>query len=199
MPLEETVLDLADLAALGKLFADHRKRLLAWLRQRIDPALARRLDPEEVLNKAYLRAVQRWPDFPQSGLAPVAWLFRVVRDCLYDEYDLHTSQGRDFHKEELLPDSSSAQIDMGLASPVTPPSVAARRNEQLRRLEETLNLLAPDDRAVLRLLRLEGVSPAEAARRLGISERALRVRHCRALKRLKDLWKQRYGAEGLES
>jgi hypothetical protein len=40
---------LADLAALG------RPRLLAMVRRRLDPALARRIDTEEVLRRAAFR------------------------------------------------------------------------------------------------------------------------------------------------
>ena len=46
----------SELAALAKLFEEHRERLLAMARRRIDPALAARVDAEDVLGEAFLRA-----------------------------------------------------------------------------------------------------------------------------------------------
>ena len=50
----------SELAALAKLFEEHRERLLAMARRRIDPALAVRVDAEDVLGEAFLRAGARW-------------------------------------------------------------------------------------------------------------------------------------------
>ena len=44
----------SELAALGKVFEEHTDRLLAMVRRRMDPALAARADPEDVLGEAFL-------------------------------------------------------------------------------------------------------------------------------------------------
>lgn len=49
----------ADMAVLGKLLEEHRPRLLAMLRQRIDPGLAARIDPEDVCSEIFLAARRR--------------------------------------------------------------------------------------------------------------------------------------------
>jgi RNA polymerase sigma-70 factor (ECF subfamily) len=50
-----------------------------------------------------------------------------------------------------------------------------------------LTLLAENDREILALRHLEQLSVREIAAVLGISEGAVKVRHVRALKRLRDL------------
>ena len=47
---------IADLALLGKLFEEHRPRLLAMVQRRMDPALAARVGAEDLLNEAFLLA-----------------------------------------------------------------------------------------------------------------------------------------------
>jgi RNA polymerase sigma-70 factor (ECF subfamily) len=198
MKLKEPPLDVSEMAALGKLFDDHRPQLLALVRQRLDPALLPRLDPEELLTKAFFKAQQRWPDFPRSGLEPYAWLCRVVLDCLYDEYDHHAAQRRDYRREQGVPDGSSSQFRLGLVSPDTSPSAAFARGELRQRLADTLAQLKPADQDILRKLYIDNLPLGDAARALGISENTARQRHFRALRRLKELWKQLYGTEGLE-
>lgn len=186
------------MAILGQMFAEHRPQLLALVRQRMDPALAPRLDPEELLSKAFLKAQQRWPDFPRSGLGPLAWLYQIVRDCLYDEYDHQAAQRRDYRREQFVPDASSSQFRLGLVSPATSPSEAFARHERRQRLADALAQLRPDDQDILRKLYIDDLALGDAARALGITEGAARVRHFRALRRLKDLWKQLYGTEGMD-
>jgi RNA polymerase sigma-70 factor (ECF subfamily) len=95
-----------------------------------------------------------------------------------------------------LPDCSSVFERLGLVSPETGPSTAAARNEQEQRLHELLNQLKPADRQILQMIEFEGRAYAELAELLNIDNGAARVRHTRALRRLKDLWKKTF-PEGL--
>src|SRR5205809_650575 len=67
MQVMERTVD-AESAALGKAFEEHRERLLALVKRRMDPALAARLDPADVLAKAFLRAKGRCEQFSESGM-----------------------------------------------------------------------------------------------------------------------------------
>ena len=57
-------LNVADLAGVGNLLEQHRARLLQMVRRRIDPALAVRIDPEEILHEAFIVACRRWRALP---------------------------------------------------------------------------------------------------------------------------------------
>src|SRR5260370_25473599 len=155
MPVMECTVDDADLAALGKMFEDHRDRLLALVKQRMDPALAARIDPADVWAKAFLRAKDRWEQFKESGMHAYNWVRRVVLDTLLDEYDHHASQRRDYHKEILYPNRSSSQFEKGLVDPGTGPSTAFARKELEERLAAALKYLKPAARELLQLLYTE--------------------------------------------
>ena len=81
MTTEEFPASVAELALLSEKFEEHRPKLLAMLKNRMDPALRVRLEPEDVLDDAFLRAKGRWQDFLQSELPAYVWLRRVVMDC----------------------------------------------------------------------------------------------------------------------
>src|SRR5437762_10296484 len=54
--LGELLMHVADVAKLGKAFEEHRHKLLFMVKQRLDPTLANRLDPEDVLSDAFVKA-----------------------------------------------------------------------------------------------------------------------------------------------
>jgi RNA polymerase sigma factor (sigma-70 family) len=164
----------------------------------MDPAMAARVDPEDVLSLVFAKAMKRWPQFKESGQAAYPWLRQLLLDCLYAEYDRHRAKGRDVRRDRRWPDRSSLLLGLGLVSPGTTPSKAADRHEQEERLKESLALLRPEYRDLLHLLYAEGRTTQEAAQVLEVPEGTARQWHARALRKLKDLWIQRYGAEGLE-
>jgi len=201
MLLAEARLNIADQAALGKLFEEHGRRLLAQVRRRLDPALSARIDADDILNKAFLRAIQGWTGFQRSGMPAYPWLQRLVWQTLCDEYDFHGKAiKRDYHKDVHYPDDSADQLPRNLAKvlagPQTTPSEALERKQHEQHLAEVLALLRPAEQEILRLLYLDNLPLADVAQTLSITEGTARQRHRRALGRAKDLWKERYGTEG---
>jgi RNA polymerase sigma-70 factor (ECF subfamily) len=180
-----------DLANLGKLFEEHRPRLLAMLRRRIDPKLRVRLDPEEVLHDAFLEAGRRWSRCKaQAALTPYAWLFGLARERLLDAYRRHTRDCRDLGRELPWPEGSSIQLGLNLVVGGTGPVTAAERNELQARMRQAMTLLKPAYKEILWMRHYEDLTFPETAAILGITENAATVRHVRALKRLKELWLQ---------
>ena len=192
------------LAILGKLFEEHRPKLVEMARRRIDPALVARIDAEAVVNEAYLVAQRKWPGFEErSATSTYAWLYRIVRDCLIEVWRRETSGRRDGRKDMPLPEQSSLQLGLGLVSPATDPQRAAERDEERailrQRMRQVLDMLRDTDREILWMRHYDGLTFPEAAAVLEITENAATVRYVRALKRLKDLWQQLFPNTGPES
>ena len=124
-----TRLSVGDMAVLARWFEDCRPKLLAMLRRRIDPALAVRLDPEDVLHDAYLEAQRRWPKFAAGTMTPYAWLYRIALDCLWEAWDRETRGRRDLRKELPWPEHSSIELGLNLAAALSTPSEAFARGE----------------------------------------------------------------------
>src|SRR5262245_471018 len=84
-PPSDPPLSVTVLALLGQLWEECRPRLLAMLRRRIDPALAVRIDPEELLSESFIYASRQWKWFRgQEALSGYAWLYRVAFDRLIE-------------------------------------------------------------------------------------------------------------------
>ena len=81
---------IADLALLGRLFEEHRPRLLAMVQRRIDPALAARVDAEGILTDAFLLARRRWG----RGRRTLGGRFREGYRARSPRYILLTGVGR---------------------------------------------------------------------------------------------------------
>jgi RNA polymerase sigma-70 factor (ECF subfamily) len=86
-----------------------------------------------------------------------------------------------------LPDESALALVRRLVGSATSPSEHLLRQELRRRLRDALERLGERDREVLLLRYLEGLSTRETAAVLGITEGAVKVRHLRALERLRGL------------
>jgi RNA polymerase sigma-70 factor (ECF subfamily) len=161
------------------------------IRRRLDPALAARYDPEDILAGAFLQARGRWREALARGEEPShAWLYRIVLDHLIEVWRRETRQCRDARQTTPWPEHSSALWGLGLTGSGTSPSEAVVRDDERQRVREALGRLSAEDRAVLQLRHFEQLSFPEVARVLGISESAATMRYVRALRRLKEVWER---------
>jgi RNA polymerase sigma-70 factor, ECF subfamily len=188
---------IVDMVNLGKLLAEHRPKLLTMVQRRIDPALAVRIDPEDILNEAFLIAQRRWEEYQRnSTLPPYPWLYRIVLDTLIDAWRRETRGVRDHRRELPWPERSSIQLGMKLVASNTSPSAALARKELRERVRQVLEFLKNEDREILWMRHNDQLSFKEAAAILGITENNASVRYARALRRLKVLWESVQNGRG---
>jgi RNA polymerase sigma-70 factor (ECF subfamily) len=193
----ECLLDKAaagDQEAWGDLLARHRRRLHSMIALRLDPRLAARIDPSDVLQEAYLAATLQLKDYAAERSMPVfLWLRLVAGQKLAGLHRHHLGkQMRDAGREVALyqgalPEASSAALAARLMGREAAPSEVAMRAELILRLETALNSMDPLDREVLVLRHFEQLTNSEAAQVLDIQQSAASKRYIRALKRLKDI------------
>jgi RNA polymerase sigma-70 factor (ECF subfamily) len=94
-----------------------------------------------------------------------------------------------------LPDESALHLAERLVASGTSPSRRLLRDELRQRVRAALERLAPHDREVLVMCYLEGLPFAAIAAILGITENAAKVRHFRALERIRKLMEHDDGGE----
>src|SRR5262249_52020356 len=105
-------LSLGEVLELARLFEEHRPRLLAMLRARIDPALEGRLGAEAILQETFLAARRRWAGRPApEQMSPYAWLLWLARQCLVDAWR-REHPGR----EMPWPERSAAEVGLNLVA-----------------------------------------------------------------------------------
>jgi RNA polymerase sigma-70 factor (ECF subfamily) len=183
-----------DQQALAELFAQYRERLWRMVHLRLDRRLQGRLDPEDVLQEAYLILVQRFPEYAADPPMPFfLWLRQLTGQKLIDLHRQHLgARMRDASLEVslyrgALPPASSVSLAAQLLGRLTSASRAAIRAETQLRVQEALNSMDPIDREVLTLRNFEMLTNEETAAVLGISKSAASKRHLQALKRLKGI------------
>lgn len=140
-----------------RLFADHYEAVLAYALRRAERGAA-----EDVAAETFTVAWRRLEEVPRDARP---WLFGVARRVLSDQ---RRSQRR------------RASLQARLAAQPAPNPSSARSIGVLPALAR----LREQDRELLLLIAWEGLEPAEAARALGLSRIAARVRLHRARKRL---------------
>jgi DNA-directed RNA polymerase specialized sigma24 family protein len=129
----------AELAALGRLWAEHRERLLAMLERRIDRGLRQRIGAEEVLQSTFLDAARERATYQRgSPMKPYAWLYRLALDRLIEEYRKHSRPGRNLKCEMPWSDDCSAVLGGQLIDGGTGPLTAALRAEIVERINTVL-------------------------------------------------------------
>ena len=192
----ERRLRLGDKEALAAVFDANRARLWRIVKFRMDPRLAGRVEPDDVLQEAYLASAQRIGHFGSDFMAsPFMWLRVVVQQTLIDVHRRHIgAEKRDAGREVSLGASpfsqtTSESLAARLIGNFTSPSQAAARNETFEIVQKAVESMDPIDREILALRHFEELTNAEAAEALGIQQKAASIRYVRAVKRLKSILK----------
>lgn len=182
-----------DPAAVMELFRRHRPRLRQMVSIHLDPRLAARVDPSDIVQEALFDAQKELSDYLRDTPIPFyPWLRQLTWEQLVRHHRRHIqAQVRSVTKEEgapiQLPDRSEVQLASRLGGSISSPSGRFLRAESRRHVQEALSRLKETDREVLVLRFLEQLSQKEAAAVLGITEGALNMRQLRALKNLQKL------------
>jgi len=165
-----------------------RKRIAA----RLDPRLAPRLDPSDVVQETLSDAADRLPEYVRDRPLPLhAWLYRLAMDRLRRTHRYHVkSSARKISREVRIEPTTTGDITPArdlhlLAAEDTTPARRVAREEGRRLLAAAIESLEAIDREILTLRYIEPHSFEEIATSLGIGLAAAKMRHMRALDRLR--------------
>jgi RNA polymerase sigma-70 factor, ECF subfamily len=181
-----------DASAVRSLLEQHRDRLVRMIALRLDRRLAPRLDPSDVVQEALADAAKRLPDYLRDRPMPFyPWLYRLAADRLAVTHRNHiTSAVRAVGREERIDgpghnDVTVTRLVDRLAANDTTPGRRAARAERRRLLKTAIEQLHQADREVLGLRYLDQLAFEEIAAVLEIGLSAVKMRHMRALERLR--------------
>ena len=130
-------------------------------------------DAEDVLQEAYLKAYRALSDGRYDGRSNIStWLYRIVANAAVDGLRRRKSRPTDQPvNSELARYDGNVSMEARLA---------------LQELDEWLSELPPEQRAVVVLKTVEGLTSAEVAKALDCSEGAVEQRLVRARATLRD-------------
>ena len=192
-----------DRDARGALLQRHRERLRRMIALRLDPRLAARVDPSDVVQDVLADADHRLDQYVHTRPLPFyPWLRQLAWDRLADQHRRHVLAGRRSVKREEaaawgLSDASAAELVQRLLAPGDSPSAGLHQREQRDQVRAALEAMPAQEREVLVLRYLEELSARDVGAVLGITEAAAKKRALRAPRRLRELLKG--GAPGDES
>lgn len=150
--------------AWRELYRDAAPRVLRFLRAR------KARDPEDLLGDVFLKAVQNLHTF-EGGVGDFhAWLLTIARNRAIDLARRTASRGLPSSRDEL----------QDLPAEGSDPALAAEREMTRRKVREVIDALSPDQRDVMLLRVLAGLTVAETAQTLGKTEGAVKALQVRA-------------------
>jgi RNA polymerase sigma factor (sigma-70 family) len=174
------------------------------MRSEVDSLLARQLPALRAFirlrSNAALRARESTSDLVQSVCRELCedlteqqvrderglrkWLFLKALDKVRDRYRYHLAQKRDMRLERSAPTTAPGPLDGTAYATLLTPSAIAASSEGIERIERAFDELPDLQREVLTLSRLVGLSRAEIAARLAITEKTVSNAIYRGLRRL---------------
>ncbi len=180
-----------DTAALGRLLEAYRPYLTLLARVQIGRRLRGKAGASDVVQDAFLCAHRDFGAFRgETEREFLAWLRQVLASVLANFIRRYQgAKRRDVRLERQLAvelEESSQALDRALIAPQGAPHHQAERREQAVLLAEALNRLTDDDRELLVLRHLEGLTFPEVAKRMGRTLDSVKKRWPRALVRLRQ-------------
>jgi RNA polymerase sigma-70 factor (ECF subfamily) len=183
-----------DSAAARRLLGRHRDRLRRMVALRLSPRLASHLDGSDVVQEALTEAEDKLGDYLRDRPMPFyPWLHRLTverlaatrRRLLPTEADGGVVGGED---ETFVATARSPQLlaDLRDDDETTPGQAQVHKGDR-NRTRIALVGLNPPDREMLVMHYLEEVDFSDFAAILGVDEAEAKMRHLRALRRIRVL------------
>jgi RNA polymerase sigma-70 factor, ECF subfamily len=180
-----------DQTALRSLLERHRERLRRMVALRLDSRLSARVDASDVVQEALMDAARKLADYERDRPLPFyPWLHRLTAERLAVIHRKHRrgtrSVGREQH-DTVWPDDSAGLLVDHLVDRDTTPGHDLVREERRQRVRDALEQLTPPDREVLVMRYIEDLTFPEIAAILEVGESAAKMRHLRAIGRIRTV------------
>jgi RNA polymerase sigma-70 factor (ECF subfamily) len=179
-----------DRAAIDELVEHYLPELRAFVRLRLGAALRQREAHSDIVQSACREALERAESFRHAGAAAFRkWLFTMALRKIGKRMRHHRAQKRDVAREApraIHSDADDARV-VDCYHTFSSPSERAVAREEMERVEAAFEQLSEEQREVVTLAHIVGLSRAEIAAQIGSTEGAVRVTLHRALAKLSRL------------
>ncbi len=155
----------------GKLWEEFGPPLRGFLARRVPPGV----DADDLVQDVFLRVIRNLHSL-RSTERPEAWLFEIARNAL-----------RDALRVRLRRDARTDALEIDVPAEADASAERAAEAELAPCLTAMVDRLAEPYRTAIVLTSLEGVTQAEAARRVGISISGMKSRVQRAREQLRQM------------
>jgi len=174
--------------ALDTLLERHRASVRSFVEMHLDPRVAARVDPSDVVQEAQLAVTGRIDDFLKRRPMPFhMWMRKTAYERLLNARRDHHRKRRSVRREVGWPDRSSLLLASPLLRSFPSPSQQLESRERTERVGRAVAELPDADREVLLMRHAEELPYDEIAVLLDIEPATARKRYGRALIRLRKV------------
>jgi len=174
-----------DREAFALLFDQYSRRLAVLIHYRLSAELRASLEIDDVLQEVFFRAFRDIGKFEyRSPGSFMNWLSKIAGHVTIDLARFH---GREQRAVETIPFRSDSNPRGPQPVDSMTPSRILRENEEVDTLIGKLSALPGDYREAILLAKVEGLSTAEVAERMGKSREAAALLVHRAVKRFRSM------------
>ena len=174
-----------DREAAARLWGAHARKVSGLLARRLPAALRRHVDTADLVQSVFAEFLADLPRVEDRGPRAFRhWLYVRAEAKVVAKFRKHLGR----RGERRIPTAPTRALEQAVAPG---PSVLSglERDAMVDRLRADVRALCPADREMLLMRHGDSLPYAEIAERLGLgSAAAARVRHARALLRLRQLW-----------
>ena len=176
----------------AEVFLEYREQLLSLARRNLNPVLARRVTPEDVVQDTLSSACSKIDFFEKCPDIPVYFKLRTILFQTITSLERKHLQAekRDAYKDLDVTeneDATQAQLNWNqFADTMTGPMTRVARMDRYALLKKAVEELPETDRQILEMRHFDGLGNLECARLLKIEPRAASIRYVRALQRLRE-------------
>jgi RNA polymerase sigma-70 factor (ECF subfamily) len=176
------------IAEIGNLLVRHREHLKKVAQTRLDPQLRARVDASDIIQDVFLRANKNLASYQSTCLvSPVVWLRTLVKQAVIDIHRRHYRKKRTPAIESPAFDDESQFLCNVLADSFESIGSQVARAELLHKVRDLLLEIHPNDREIIELKHVDGLSFQESAELLGAATDTIKKRYYRALERFREI------------
>jgi len=167
----------------------HRDRLIRVVARRLDRRVVSRIDPSDVVQDVLTIVGARLPSYARNPSVPFyPWLLQIARERVIQVHRFHLGAGRrSVLREEVNGVGPPTELSHQVVDSAVGPSERLEWDERRQRILKLFDQLSSRDREVLELHYLQELTFAEIAQDLKLTEGAVKMRHLRALERVRAL------------
>lgn len=172
-----------ELKRFDELYERISPALFAWARLKLLRELRSVVDPQDVVQEVWIRALEIFPRFDAGRAEFRPWLFSVAKRVLMEATRRHRAAR---HRPRAAGGTAAMFALDQVPESVTGISTRLARDESIGRFVEAVQDLEPVDRQILVHFGLEGLTGEEVAKRVGVSRDAAFKRWQRLRKRMDE-------------
>jgi RNA polymerase sigma-70 factor (ECF subfamily) len=157
-------------ARLAELYEEYYDRIARYAFVHIGD----RPDAEDIAGETFLKALKTVDSFQERGVPIQAWLFKIAHNLVVDYLRKKTKV-----KMQTM-DITPLSVD-------DDPALRAEKNIQMEKVNQAMKILTPDQREVVSLRFLVGMTSKEVGQVMNKSDGAVREMQRAAIERLRNI------------